>query len=494
MQKKYYLSACCILKDEDPFIIEWLVYHSLIGVEHFFIYDNESANPLSKNPLVQKFALQGKITLMDVPGKTMQIPAYMHCLQKYGPMTKWLAYLDLDEFICPAEGTDIRPLLAGYEDYAALGLSWKCFSSGGHLSSPTGLVIKNYQERFLKEVERNLHIKSIIQPEKNHGVHTPHSFWPNEGEIAASAAYRPITHGNAMIPICWEKATVHHYILKSQEDAQRRIRRGRADIESDRPTVDNDDFYRMAHEPVEMDDSMERFVPEVEQWIKAGELPETHSESLKNIEHEKLVEMANIMLRDGNLEDAAITLCHAATSRWENPALWQARAKLAALKQQDELANIFAQKAARAQNGLAVSLLPANLAKKKFNEKRAETLLREVKNLVLNSRHNEAENFLARLDANFQLTSNMLIVRAQLAMERNETSKAEEYLELALGMEEQLLVYQVLVQLRMVQGNFKDARDLVFYLIHTGTYRVVEQDFYDNLTSLFNKLKQVTQA
>ena len=42
-----YAALCCIAKDEDAFLKEWLACHSLMGFEHFIIYDNQSSRPIA---------------------------------------------------------------------------------------------------------------------------------------------------------------------------------------------------------------------------------------------------------------------------------------------------------------------------------------------------------------------------------------------------------------------------------------------------------------
>ena len=494
MQKKYYLAACCILKDEDPFIVEWLTYHSLVGVEHFFIYDNESANPLAENPLILKFAAQGKATVLSTPGKTMQRSAYTHCLQQFGPLCKWIAFLDLDEFICPMQGRDLRPMLAAYEEYASLGLSWKCFSSGGHLSSPKGLVIKNYQERFFKEIERNLHIKSIIQPEKNSALHTPHSFWPNAGEVASDTAWNIISPGNPMIPMRWEKITLHHYILKSQQDAQRRMARGRADIPSDRPTIDYSDFYSMVLEPVEHDDSIVRFAEEVEGWISAMELPETHYDSLNGLDGEQLLGMAEIMLTEKKLEDAGIVLCHAALTQSENFRLWQTRSHLAALQGNDDLAALFAEKSTRVKAGLPSGVYPKPGPEKNFSDEEAEELEGSLKKLVNEGKNEEAEERLEKLSAEYRLTAGMWLIRGEVARDRKELALAEDYLTTAMSLDENLNIYLIMLQLKLDQQEYQRARELAFYIIYTGTYRIKERKFYEPLEKMLEDLRRITSV
>ena len=36
----HYLAICAIYRDEAPYLREWIEFHRLVGVEHFFLYDN----------------------------------------------------------------------------------------------------------------------------------------------------------------------------------------------------------------------------------------------------------------------------------------------------------------------------------------------------------------------------------------------------------------------------------------------------------------------
>ncbi len=40
--KKYYISICSIFKNEAKYFEEWLEYHLMIGVDHFYLYNNFS--------------------------------------------------------------------------------------------------------------------------------------------------------------------------------------------------------------------------------------------------------------------------------------------------------------------------------------------------------------------------------------------------------------------------------------------------------------------
>ena len=44
----YDLAVVAIMKNAGPYIKEWLDYHLLAGVEHFFIYDNDSLDNMKE--------------------------------------------------------------------------------------------------------------------------------------------------------------------------------------------------------------------------------------------------------------------------------------------------------------------------------------------------------------------------------------------------------------------------------------------------------------
>ena len=44
---KYFLSLCCIIKNER-YLEEFIIYYRLLGVEHFYIYDNDSSIPIQE--------------------------------------------------------------------------------------------------------------------------------------------------------------------------------------------------------------------------------------------------------------------------------------------------------------------------------------------------------------------------------------------------------------------------------------------------------------
>lgn len=75
-----YLSLCLICKDENDYLPEWLDYHILMGVDRFYIYDNESRVSLREGLDIDR----SWVVVVDITGRAMQLSAYDHCLQNFG--------------------------------------------------------------------------------------------------------------------------------------------------------------------------------------------------------------------------------------------------------------------------------------------------------------------------------------------------------------------------------------------------------------------------
>ena len=44
----HFLSIAAILRNESAYILEWLAFHLVVGVEYFYLYDNESEDGLKE--------------------------------------------------------------------------------------------------------------------------------------------------------------------------------------------------------------------------------------------------------------------------------------------------------------------------------------------------------------------------------------------------------------------------------------------------------------
>lgn len=76
-----------------------------------------------------------------------QLYVYDICLTKFGEYHKWMAFLDVDEFLVlqPQAGYKKLPeVLRGYEEFGGLVANMKVFGSSGFKVRPPGSVLRNY--------------------------------------------------------------------------------------------------------------------------------------------------------------------------------------------------------------------------------------------------------------------------------------------------------------------------------------------------------------
>ena len=130
---QYACSVCLIIRDESEYLEEWLNWHIGQGVEHFYIYDHDSREPIEQwvEHVVPELAT--RITVIDWSGKhaNAQPDAYNHCLAHYGQENKWIGFIDADEHVRVKTGQSLSEFLKGYERYAGLFAVWTMYDACG---------------------------------------------------------------------------------------------------------------------------------------------------------------------------------------------------------------------------------------------------------------------------------------------------------------------------------------------------------------------------
>lgn len=216
-----YAMVCAIARDEVPAVRDWVLYHAAIGFEHILIYDNGNNPPLSE--VLREDCEGGLVTVLPFPGRNSpQLSAYFHCLETYRGKARWIAFLDLDEYLVPLAHTDVRDFLDEYRDCAALGVNWRVFGSDGHIVRPKLSVPRAYTH-VLHESD---HIKSIVDPVRTKRPFSPHHFGYEKGNWCVNEDRFPIP-GAFSYPT-FKRIQLNHYYYRSQQDYAAKIARGLA--------------------------------------------------------------------------------------------------------------------------------------------------------------------------------------------------------------------------------------------------------------------------
>jgi O-antigen biosynthesis protein len=254
------LAICAIFRDEGLDLREWVAYHRAVGVDYFFLYDNESnddgASVLLTGPL------KDYLTVVPMAGRPVQQRAYRHFIDFHMSHWDWTAFIDIDEFIHPTETDSIKDLLPRYEAFSGVLLHWLTFGPSGHDTRPKGLVIENYTHRLPKSDPVNRHVKTLVR-----GGHllrllgNAHVF-DTKGPLCNSRG-EPVPRKPVQNGVCHEVICLNHYYTKSREDWNAKQGRGRPDVPELRADPQYELFEKYARLSKITDERMMRYAARV---------------------------------------------------------------------------------------------------------------------------------------------------------------------------------------------------------------------------------------
>lgn len=226
-----YLSACTIYRDAASYLPEWIEFHRLMGVERFFLYDNGSSD--DHRAVLAPYLGDGTAVVHEWPmpfigdrGRGLALRrAFDDCLRAHRDDTRWIAFLDLDEFLFSPGGDQLPRLLPDYEEHPGLCVSRAEFGTSGHRTRPAGLVIENYVHRRRVKPDDWVPVKSIVDPRRAALSLGPHTFHYRSGAPVDEEG-RPVDQLDArgLKPVSWARFRIHHYWSKSEEELEHKSR------------------------------------------------------------------------------------------------------------------------------------------------------------------------------------------------------------------------------------------------------------------------------
>ncbi|XP_057448378.1 glycosyltransferase family 92 protein RCOM_0530710 [Lotus japonicus] len=203
---KYELCVCTMVWNQASALREWIMYHAWLGVERWFIYDNNSDDDVEK--VIQDLDLQGyNVSRQAWPWIKTQEAGFSHCALRAREECKWVGFFDVDEFFyfprefhrqirqgVPGENS-LRSVVANYSNSKSIAeIRTACHSFGpsGLNSAPKQGVTTGYTCR-LQSPERH---KSIVRPDLLDAslLNVVHHFQLREG-----FRYRDMPEGSAII-------------------------------------------------------------------------------------------------------------------------------------------------------------------------------------------------------------------------------------------------------------------------------------------------------
>ena len=254
------------LKDEVEYLKEWIEYHKIIGVEKFYIYDNESSDNLKE--FLQPYIDSGEVVYTYYPGNyaKIQIKVIEEALRKYRNKAKWIALIDIDEYIVPVTKDNILDAIAEIEHdlkrkIHALAINWVMYGYSGHKTRPGGLLI----EKFTKHAGVDRHVKSIINPRmiSQPCIHHDICLFGIPERTEKGIAVREGKLQN-LSDVSIEKIRVNHYYTKSYEESVEKIKKYRAFLKIEDETLPEFDPNYLSNFE---DNIMEKYISRVKEAV-----------------------------------------------------------------------------------------------------------------------------------------------------------------------------------------------------------------------------------
>ena len=250
-----------IMKDEGPYLKEWLDFHILVGVTKFYLYDNGSTDNTTE--ILKPYIKSGIVEYTFWPGKAMQRPAYHDIINKHSFDTRWLALIDLDEFLVPVVHDTIPEFLHSIKrNFSQLVVTWVIYGSSGHIHKPDGLVMENFKHR----AKKTWGVKSIVNPRMLVEYRTLHvnfiAGWTidNNGK---RLGYINQTYA----PPPYNLLRLNHYYTKSYDEYIARLNRGSATTQTTASYRNAEKFKEYDRNEI-YDDVTDRFVKKMKSGQK----------------------------------------------------------------------------------------------------------------------------------------------------------------------------------------------------------------------------------
>lgn len=228
------------MKDEGPYVLEWLAYHRAIGFTDFLIYTNDCSD--GTDLLLDRLQSNGIVThvrnkvLKRGPHKSALKYAQAHAAYQ---TADWAYVCDADEFLNIKIGNGhVEDLITRFSDADAIPVAWRLFSNNSHLTQFPGLcteVFIDAQPQQAKAGAKGRFVKSLFKPSphlERIGLHAPIYKENYANKMKWGAVWQENNlDGNPTRPLTdfgYEIAQVNHYAVRSIDAYLMKRSRGRA--------------------------------------------------------------------------------------------------------------------------------------------------------------------------------------------------------------------------------------------------------------------------
>jgi hypothetical protein len=234
------------MKNEAPYIVEWIAYHRAMGIDNFLIYTNGCEDGTSE--ILDRLQEMGVLQHRNNDGWKGNSPQ-QHALNRaqLEPVIKnaeWIIHIDVDEFMNVRCGNGtVQDFLAAVPDATNVAMTWRMFGHNGVLKLSNDFVIDQFEACAPKFCPKPHTVWGFKTMFKNIGAYEKISCHrPNKLDPAFADRVKWVNgSGNDMTreaskngwrsskkSIGYDLLQLNHYALRSAESFLIKRQRGRA--------------------------------------------------------------------------------------------------------------------------------------------------------------------------------------------------------------------------------------------------------------------------
>jgi hypothetical protein len=238
------IALVATMRNEGPFLLEWLAYHCAIGFTEILVCTNDCVD--GSPELLDALEAHGVVRhLRCTPGPDDKAQLFAYGQAQAALAHDWpdvLMVLDADEFLNIHVGAGhVTDLLDAVPDATTFLVNWRIFGASGHDRWSAEPVLERFTRAATRDNGVNWSFKTLFRhPDAYHCPLLPHG--PGFAKPERLAGLRPVDGGGTALPeryaraegflqsepgtVSYRLAQVNHYNTRSWEDYLAKHERG----------------------------------------------------------------------------------------------------------------------------------------------------------------------------------------------------------------------------------------------------------------------------
>ena len=231
--------VCCIGKNENRYVREYVEWYLHLGVTHIRIYDNNDPDGEHFEDVIGDYVKRGFVDIVDVRGqKVIQLKCYTDCYHELKNDYDWILFIDCgDEYLTFNHNITINQYLSmpQFRNFDMIHVNLMTIGDNGNVDYEDRPLMERFPEpipfdtKVAYDFPEDMHVSSIVRGglddirwEGKGFTHTPS---PNRLRCCNNVGFH-VDSESPFAPVDFQFAAFRHYTTKTAREYCDKMRRG----------------------------------------------------------------------------------------------------------------------------------------------------------------------------------------------------------------------------------------------------------------------------